>query len=248
MNYIAHYGFSNDLVYLEICDRIEYPMTLSYKMERLLAICKHQREVHITRLRSKGDPRCSSERPDDDYLMIFDDDDTKTIYNTWRADVRTYMSLETLATRETVSGQEAQLLEKKSHATYMSQLTGSKWLLRQFLRLPLAYGPSQTPTSSVAQPAWHQLLSCFEEHKNSPEYHKAVKDHPVVLSYRLSWARHNHAKGKNISFKIRAGNVEFDTLSQNDQSLVSDYECGRSASLNALMKEKQESVAGYFNS
>ena len=30
------------------------------------------------------------------------------------------------------------------------------------------------------------------------------------------WARHSHEKGKNISFKVRAGYVEFESLSPND--------------------------------
>ena len=130
----------------------------------------------------------------------------------------------------------------------MFQLSGSKWLLRQFLRLPL------TPTSRAAQPAWHHLLSGFEEHKTSSEYLKAVEncqrqgeDH-VRLSHRLWSARHNHEQGKNISFKIRADLVEFASLSQNDQSLAEDYEGGRSgASLDALMKEKEESGTTNFH-
>ena len=88
-------------------------MSLSFKMERLLTICKHQREMHITRLRSKGDPRCSAERPADDYLMIFDDDDLKPIYNTWRADVHSYMKGTTLAAHTTMSDQQAHQLTNK---------------------------------------------------------------------------------------------------------------------------------------
>ena len=47
--------------------------------------------MYITSLRRNGDGRCSAERPADDYLMIFDDEDMKTILNTWRADVDSYM-------------------------------------------------------------------------------------------------------------------------------------------------------------
>ena len=67
-----------------------------------------------------------------------------------------------------------------------------------------------------------------------------VQANHVRLSNRLWWARHDHEKGKNISFKVRAGNVEFDSLNQSDQRLAEDYESGRSdATLNDLMEEKE---------
>ena len=254
MNYIAHKCFYNDLLYKnEDGEWLENPMPLSFKMERLLTVCMHQREVHITRLRRSSDPRCSAERPADDYLMIFDDD-MKTIYNTCRADVHSYMKGTTLAAHATMSRQQAQQLTKKTYGTYLFHLSGCKWLLREFLRLPFANCPTQTPTSSPARPAWHHLLSAFEKHKKSEEYRKAVEnsqrqgENHARRSNRLWWARHNHEKGKNISFKIRAGNVEFDSLSQSDQMLAEDYEAGRSgANLNALMNEKEESGTTNFH-
>ena len=69
--------------------------------------------MDVTRLRSKGDPRCSAEQPDHDYSMIFAEEDMKTIYNTWRADVETYMNQETLAAHGTMRRQQAHLLAKK---------------------------------------------------------------------------------------------------------------------------------------
>ena len=255
MNYIAHKCFYNDLLHInEDGEWLENPMSLSYKMERLLMVCKRQREVHITRLRSTGDPRCSAERPADDLLMIFNDDDMKTIYNTWRADVHSYMKEATLAAYETMLPQQAHQLTKTTHSAYLFHLSGCKWLLRELLRLPLTYGPTQTPTSSAARPAWHHLLSAFEEHKNSAEYRKAVQnsqykgDNHVRISKRLWWARHDREKGKNISFKVHAGNVEFDSLNQSDQRLAEDYESGRSdAKLNDLMKEKEENGTTNFH-
>ena len=88
-------------------------MSLSYKMERLLTVCKEQREVHIERLRGESDSRCSAERPADDYLMIFGDDDMKTIYNTWRADVDSYMKDSTLKAHATMRNQKAHQLAKQ---------------------------------------------------------------------------------------------------------------------------------------
>ena len=233
---------------------VENPMSLSFKMERLLTKCKHRREVHITSLRRRSDPRCSAEQPADDYLMIFGDDDMKIIYNDWREDVHSYMKDSTLAAHAAMSRQEAHQLRKSTHGAYLFHLSGCKWLLREFLRLPLACGVTQPATSSAAQPAWHHLLSAFEEHKNSEEYRKAVEnsehkgENHVRLSNRLWWARRDHEEGKNISFNVRAGSVEFTSLSQNHQALAEDYEAGRSgARLNALMKEKEASGTMNFH-
>ena len=108
MNYIAHKCFYNELLHIkEDGERLEKPMSSSFKMERLLTICKHRREVHITWLRRNGDPRCSAERPADDYLMIFREDDMKIIYNTCRSDVRSYM--------KDVPWRSTQPLEDKKH-------------------------------------------------------------------------------------------------------------------------------------
>ena len=172
-----------------------------------LTVCKHQREVHITRLRNRGDPRCSTEHPADDFSMIFGDDDLKNIYNTWRADVHSWMNATTLAAHRTMRRQQALQLEKKTHQTYMFLLAGCKWLLREFLRLPLAYGPTRAPTSSAALPSWHHLLSSFEQHKSSLEYRRAVEnsqrqgEQHVRLSRRLWWARHNREKGNKSLLK-----------------------------------------------
>ena len=103
-------------------------------------------------------------------------------------------------------------------------------------------------------PAWHHLLSAFQEHKNSEEYRKSVEnskskgENHVRLSNQLWWARHNHEQGKNISFKVRDASVGFTSLSQGDQSLAEDSETGRSGpKLKALMKEKEESGTMNFH-
>ena len=88
--------------------------------------------------------------------MIFAEDDMKTIYNTWRADVDTYMSEETLAAYGTVSRQQAHQLEKKSHGT-----VSVVWLQVAAASIPaLAFGlrPYTDPnkqccTACVAPPA-----------------------------------------------------------------------------------------------
>ena len=129
---------------------------------------------HIKRLRKTGDRRCSAERPADDYLMTFDEDDLRTIYSTWRKDAGSYMKDATLAAHATMSNQAAQQLRKSVHGTHMFQVGGCKWLLHEFLRLRLAYSPTQTPRSSAARPAWHDLLTAFQSHRRSEEYRRAV--------------------------------------------------------------------------
>ena len=55
-------------------------------------------------------------------------------------------------------------------------------------------------------------------------------------------------EGKKISFKVRAGIVEFDSLSPSDQTLSEDYEAGRSdAVLEALMEAQEENGTTNFH-
>ena len=256
VNYIAHKCFYDKLCHIdEYGEKLEKPMSLSTKMERLLTVCKRRRELHIEYLREKGDPRCSAEQPADDYFMTFDVDDMKRIYNTWRRDVHSYMQDSTLKAHETMENvrpQNARQLEKSTHGTHLFHLSGCKFLLRQFLRLPFACSAEQPATSSAAQPALHHLLEAFEQHKQSPEYRRALENSKekeakhVRLTKRLWWARHNHEQGKTLSFRVRAGHVAFNSFSQDDQTLAEDYEAGRSAArIKSLMEERE--AAGSMN-
>ena len=148
---------------------------------------------------------------------------------------------------KTMRPQRAHQLKKSVHSTYMFHLAGCKWLLSQFLRVPLFYEPTQAPSSSAERPAWNQLLSQSEEHKKSDEYRKAVEDSQrkgddhVKLSGRIWWARHDHEKGKNISFRILRENLNWDSLSPSDQEAVQEYVCGRSACrLHRLIAEQEK--------
>jgi hypothetical protein len=217
VNYIAHKCFYDQLCHInEYGEKLEKPMSLATKMERLLRICKRRREQHIEYLREKSDPRCSAEQPADDYFMTFEEDDMKHIYNTLRKDVGSYMQDSTLQTHLTMATgcpQKAHQLTKRTYSTHLFHLSGCKFLLRQFLRLPFACSAEQPATSSTAQPALQHLLEAFEQHKQSPEYRKAVENSKekeaqhVRLTKRLWWARHDHEQGKNLSFRIRAGVV-----------------------------------------
>ena len=68
----------------------------------------------------------------------------------------------------------------------------------------------------------------------------------VRLTKRIWWARHNHEQGKNLSLRVRAGNVEFNSFSQDDQTLAEDYEAGRSAARTKSLLEERE-AAGSMN-
>ena len=173
----------------------------------------------------------------------------KITYNTLREDVHSYMSDAKLQCHSRLSRQPAHQLEKSALSVYLMHLSGCKWLLREFLRLPLIAAALMQTTSSAAQPAWDELLTAFEEHGTSPECQKTVEaskkkeqDH-VRLSTRLWEARQKHRQGKDISFRVRAGTVKFTSLSQSQQTLAENYEAGRSARLlDALMKEKEENT------
>ena len=169
----------------------------------------------------------------------------KKIYNMWRADVHSYMSVANLQRHRALPRQQAHQLETSTFSMYQFHLYGCKWLLREFLRLPLVAASIKGTTSSAVQPAWPELLAAFEEHKTTEAYRQTVEaskkkeeDH-VRLSHRPRGARRIHSQGKDISFRVRPGTVKFTSLSQTQQKLAEDYDAGMSArSLDTLMKEK----------
>ena len=126
-----------------------------------MEICNGRREVHIERLRDEGDPRCSAERPDDDYYMIFDEDDVRTMINSWRNDTQSYMKADTLRLLDIMTPQKVHQKKKSVHNSYMFQLSGDKWLLHQFLRVPMFCDTTQTPTHSAERPVWKVIAYQF---------------------------------------------------------------------------------------
>ena len=255
IEYIALKCFFGDTLHKEFRGEwLGNPKSFSDKMEVLLMESLDQRKQHINWLRDSADPRCSAEHPANDDFLIFNEEDMKNLYNRWRADVGSYMSAANLQRHRALPRQKAHLLEKSAFSTYQFHLSGCKWLLREFLRLPIVAAFMEGTTSSAVQPAWRELLAAFEEHKTTEAYRKTVeaskkkeKDH-VRLSQRLWEARRNHIQGHNISFRVRAGTVQFTSLSQTQQKLAEDYEAGRSArSLDAVMKEKDASSPKCFH-
>ena len=254
-DYIARVCFHGDLLLRnEDGERLENPMSVSFKMERLLQICKSQREKHIERLRADGDPRCNAEQPAVDYHMIFNEEDMKTIISSWRDDAHSYMNQNNLRKLTTMGPRMVHQQKKSVFSTYCFHISGDKWLLRQFLRAPVGYDSTQAPTSSAEQPAWNDLLSQFREHKNSDEYRTAVADSQqkgvehVRLSHSIWWARLNHEKGKHVAFLVRAQHRNWHSLSPYEQELAQDYEAGRSANrVKSLIAEKEKKGTARFH-
>ena len=216
-------------------EKLENPMSFSVKMEMLLRECQRQRETYIAFLRHEKDLRCSAVQPDEDELIIFNEEDLKIVMNSWRGDIQSYMSEEQLQRHSTLPNQEAHQLERSTFAVYQFHLAGCKWLLRQFLRLPLISAALRETTVGTAQLPWKELLFAFEEHKFSQAYlhtveasKKKKRDH-VRLPSRLWEARRNHNQGKDISFKVCNRTVEFASLSPEQNQFVEDYETGRPA-------------------
>ena len=73
----------------------ETPVPLSVKMEELLRVAQKQRDLHLERLRRRGDRRSL---PNDMHMDPVDD--MKKIYNTWRQDIHSWMRPSTLAAYE----------------------------------------------------------------------------------------------------------------------------------------------------
>ena len=178
----------------------------------------------------------------------------KTIINSWRDDVHSYMKADSLRKLTTMRPQRAHQFKKSVHSTYMFHLAGCKWLLWQFLRVPLFYEPTEAPSSSAERPAWNQLLRQFEEHRKSDAYCTAVEDSQrkgddhVRLSQRMCKARFEHEMGKRISFRVRHEHLDWDSLSPSDQELAEHYESRRSAKrLQKLFQEKDKKGTTRFH-
>jgi len=158
------------------------------------------------------------------------------------------MKEDTLRTLHIMTPPQKVHQKKKSvHNTYMFQLSGDKWLLHQFLRVPMFCDTTQTPTHSAERPVWNDLLMNFAEHKNSDDYRKAVADSQrkgadhVRLSRRIYSARLHYEKGKRLAFRVRYKQVNWHSLSPDDQQAVEDYEARRSANrLDEAIKEKEK--------
>ena len=152
-------------------ETLERPMRLSVKMEELLDVCQARRELHVDYLRKLGDPRCSAEQPEADNLIVFNDNDMVRIMNTWRKDARSYMRPATLWQYHRdlkFNPEKAHSKSKSIHSLHLFQISGCKFLVHVFIRMPVL-------SDCAEQPVIDELLQDYEDHKRSEEYKKAVE-------------------------------------------------------------------------
>ena len=145
---------------------LERAMPLAVKMERLLQVTQHQRELHLDRLRvsSRGKKQV-------DTNMRFGAADMRTILNTWRAHPEEWMRWYNLEEYQTMlywgRNQKAHQLAKSAFNTFFFQRSGCKFLLHKLIELPII---SQISSNSVERPVatvLMELLDSYEEHKTT---------------------------------------------------------------------------------
>ena len=188
-------------------ETLERPMKLSVKMEELLDVCQARRELHVDYLRKLGDPRCSAEQPEADNLIVFNDNDMVRIMNTWRKDVGSYMRPATLWQYQRdlkFNPEKAHSKSKSIHSLHLFQISGCKFLVHAFIRMPVL-------SECAEQPVMDELLQDYEDHKKSEEYKKAVEqseqrnEHPLRYSQALWWAEQKEHPKKKLWGRARQG-------------------------------------------
>ena len=137
----------------------------------------------------------------------------------------------TLAAHATMSRQQAQQLTKKhtGRTCFICPAASGCCVNSSCARL------SHTALHRPQQAVLHGLrgTTCLALSKNtktakntarqSETHNVKEKIMYVRLSNRLWWARHDYEKGKNLSFEVRTGSVQFDSSSQRNQTLYEDY-------------------------
>ena len=144
-------------------------------------------------LRKLGDPRCSAEQPEADNLIVFNDNDMVRIMNTWRKDVVSYMRPATLWQyhRDLKYNPEKSHNKSKSiHSQHLFQISGCKFLVHAFIRVPVLY-------DCAAQPVIDELLHDYEDHRRSEEYKRAVEQSEQRNEYPPRYSQGEH-QAKNI--------------------------------------------------
>ena len=91
-----------------------------------------------------------------------------------------------------------------------------------------------------------QLTQEWTEHKKSEEHQNAIKKskprkaEQEKLNDRLHKEQKKHKRGANLSRMVLANSISFVHLSEDDQKLVEDYDCERSARIvESLLAEKR---------
>jgi len=164
------------------------------------------------------------------------DEDMKVIFNEWRHDVGTWMRPSTLKTYNALMDNgrqgDAQSLGKLTFSTYQFHLSGCKFLIDVFIRLPLV----------CIQPSRHlligrlltELMTAFQEHKKTQQYVDVVarsldfQQKQWRLGKQIWWVEYHHTQGQKLSFQVRDGTTSYYSLSDAEEEQVENFDCRRS--------------------
>jgi hypothetical protein len=129
------------------------------------------------------------------------------IMNTWRKDVVSYMRPATLWQYHRdlkFNPEKAHSKSKNIHSQHLFQISGCKFLVHAFIRMPVL-------SDCAAQPVIDELLQDYEDHKRSEEYKGAVEqseqrnENPLRYSQALWWAEQEEHQGKKLWGRVRQG-------------------------------------------
>ena len=232
IEYITKSCFFDNILIVDVYgERLEKPIPLAVKMERLLETAKRQRELHIRSSRRSANTVLNS--------LCIEPDGMRNIFNNWRAHPEKWMKNSTLAKHKEMlrSGrkQDAHKLAKKCFNAYLFHLSGCKFLLHKLIELPLV---NQIASNNVEQPVatiLEDLMNSYEEHKNTPQYSEAVKrsknnqEGQKRLSHKIWWAQYEYTQGRSLATKVQSGELQLENLNENDQKLVEAFESRQSA-------------------
>ena len=230
MNYIKESCFWDKLLNIDVYgDPIEKSVPLSVKMETLLRTSHEQRVKQRTRLRRRGERVKPVEE-----MRMRPVDDMKEIFNAWCKDVGSWMKPSTLEHYNDLlwygRRQQAHLVRSSAFSTYIFQLSGCKFLLHNFIELPLIR--LRPADASVEQPAviLTHLLSDYEAHKKTKQYKLAIRRNEkhrvgqVRLSRQIWWIQYNYAQGRKLSHMVKYKICNFFDLAPWQQQLVEDFD------------------------
>ena len=246
VDYLTKSCFYGDFLTVDYFGNIlEKAIPLAVKMERLLQLTQHQRELHIDRLRRA--PRGIRKF---DAHMRMGSADMKEIFDTWRARPQEWMQCSTYENYKAmlIRGQKrkAQQLAKSAFSNFLFQQSGERFLLHKLIELPIM---NQVSSNSVAQPVptvLMDLINSYEEYKTTSEYQTVVQlsqQHQNLqqrMSHDVCWAQYRDTKGRTLATKVQDGTVHFYDLDSEEQELVEAFETRQSAkALDRLLEQKR---------
>ncbi len=165
-DHIRQHCFFDDLRFVTLSGyRAPGAMSFSSKMENLLRISLERRRT-IAEAAGLTDEQLLQHRATPSEM--------KELYNTWRRDVRAWMSTDNqekyFDLLDANRSQRAHQLGKQCFTTYCFQVSGCRFLLGKLIELPIISTASRNLATVL-----RQLLQDLEDHKKSDEYKVAVK-------------------------------------------------------------------------